>query len=487
MASGQKKLKRSLRLKDLLFIGIGCIIGVGIFILPGTEAAKNSGPGIILSFVIAGVAASFTALSYAELASMTPSSGSAYTYGYAALGEILAWIIGWELILEYLCTAVLVALGWSAYFSGLMINLGISLPQAFVNGPLSESPGHFNVPAAAIILVLTALLTRGTEKGAKFNMTVVILKVLAIMIFVAIGARHINPQNWTPFLPFGFSGALASAGVVFLAYVGFDAVSTTAEEAVNPQRDMPIGIIGSLVVATLLYVAVAIVMTGVIPYNMLGVSDPMNVVLMALRQPFVAIVISLGAMAGITSVLLVLLISQPRIFFTMARDGLLPPGLARLHPKHGTPYITTWITGILAASIAGVSDLAFIANLCSIGTLLGFCIVSAGVILLRYTKKDLYRGFRVPFFPLVPLAGISLCVLLMYSRPLITWLRLVTWLSIGLIIYFCYGYRHSKLSKLNLKSDHEKKTRKEAFTRKDVQEPESSLLAGNNSTVPEEA
>lgn len=439
-------LKKTLKAMDLVAIGIGCIIGVGIFVLPGVEAATHSGPGIILSFGIAAVACACSALSYAELASMIPVAGSAYTYGYATLGEIFAWIIGWDLVLEYMVAAILVSIGWSAYFANMLTQAGLALPQAITNGPFTGTPGIVNLPAVCIIALLTLLLIRGIKESAKVNQIIVALKIAVILMFIILTVGHVDPSLWKPFMPFGFSGVITSAGIVFLAYVGFDAVSTTAEEAINPQRDMPIGIMGSLLVATLLYMAVAAIMTGIVPYQKLGVADPVALVLNYLHMPWASILVSVGAIAGITSVLLVLLMGQPRILFAMSRDGLLPVGLSRVHPRFRTPYITTLATGLVVAFFAAFTNLRTAAELCSIGTLLAFIIVSAGVLILRYTRQDLQRPFRVPLFPFTPALGILLCMYLMSSLPFTTWLRLLIWLGLGLSIYFAYGIRKSVLS-----------------------------------------
>jgi APA family basic amino acid/polyamine antiporter len=440
-------LRKTLRAWDLIGIGIGCIIGVGIFVLPGVEAAKHAGPGIILSFGIAAIACACSALSYAELAAMIPVSGSAYTYGYATLGEIFAWIIGWDLLLEYMVAAILVSIGWSAYFVNMLRQIGLVFPQALSNGPWSATPGWINIPAIFIIGLLTFLLVRGVKESARVNLVIVIVKLCVIVVFIVLAAGRTDAANWKPFMPYGFGGVMTAAGIVFLAFVGFDAVSTTAEEAVNPQRDMPIGIMGSLVVATILYMAVAAIMTGVVPYKQLNVPDPVALVLNKLHMPWASALVSVGAIAGITSVLLVLMLGQPRILFAMSRDGLLPRFLSEVHRKFGTPHRTTIFTGIVVAVAAGIMRLETAAELCSIGTLLAFIIVSAGVIVLRYTRKDLKRPFRVPFFPVTPALGILLCAFLMYNLPFATWMRLVVWLIIGLCLYGFYGFRKSKLNR----------------------------------------
>jgi len=437
------RLRKALGAWDLIAIGIGCIIGVGIFVLPGVQAAKNAGPGIILSFAIAAVACACSALCYAELAAMIPVAGSAYTYGYATLGEVFAWIIGWDLILEYMVAAVLVSTGWSAYFVNLVKNIGLHIPQSIAASPWDKNPGVLNVPAAFIGLLLTALLVRGIKESAKVNLGIVILKVSVILFFIVITVWHVDPSKWHPFMPFGFGGVLTSAAIVFLAFVGFDAVSTTAEEARNPQRDMPIGIMGSLAVATVLYMAVAAIMTGIVPYAELDVADPVAKVLNVLQMPWASAIVSVGAIAGITSVLLVLILGQPRILFAMSRDGLLPPALSQVHRKYQTPYRTTILTGGIVAVASALTPIDVSSELCSIGTLFAFIIVGAGVIVLRYIRPDLHRPFRVPLAPVIPGLGVLLCAYLMLNLPGTAWVRFAVWLVVGLLIYTLYGYRHS--------------------------------------------
>ncbi len=442
------KLRRALTAWDLTAIGIGCIIGVGIFVLPGVQAAKNAGPGIILSFAIASLACACSALCYAELAAMIPVSGSAYTYGYATLGEIFGWIIGWDLILEYMVAAVLVATGWSAYFVNLLRNgLGIRVPQALSASPFDKQPGLFNLPAVAIVLLISWLLVRGIKESSRVNLTIVIVKVSIILFFIVATVGHVDPAKWRPFLPFGFKGVMTAAAIVFLAYVGFDAISTTAEEARNPQRDLPVGIIASLAVATVLYMIVAAIMTGTVPYKDLGVADPIALVLNTLHMPWASALISVGAIAGITSVLLVLIMGQPRILFAMSRDGLLPPFLSNVHRVHKTPHISTWMTGGIVAVAAALTPIDVSSELCSIGTLFAYIIVAAGVIVLRYSKPGLRRPFRTPLSPVLPAVGISLCGYLMASLPPVTWARFLVWLAIGLAIYFGYSLRSSALHK----------------------------------------
>jgi APA family basic amino acid/polyamine antiporter len=454
------RLKKTLRAWDLVALGIGCIIGVGIFVLPGVEAAKHAGPGIILSFAIAAVACACSALCYAELAAMIPVAGSAYTYGYATLGELPAWIIGWDLILEYMVAACLVSIGWSAYLCNLLSNAlapwGASLPTAITASPLdwNDSLGEFvstgalvNLPAILIIALLTWLLVLGIKESSRVNSIIVIVKLTVIVFFVFLAVWFVKPGNWHPFMPFGFGGVMTAAAIVFLAFVGFDAVSTAAEEAVNPHRDMPIGIVGSLIVATVLYMAVSAIMTGVVPYTELGVADPVALVLNKLEMPWASMIVSFGAIAGITSVLLVLLLGQPRILFAMSRDGLLPDLLSRVHPRYKTPYLTTIFTGIVVAVAAALLPIRVVAELCSIGTLFAFVIVCGGVLVLRHTRPELHRPFKTPLFPFLPVAGVLLCGYLMVNLPKTAWERFLVWLVIGLLIYVFYSRRRSRLAR----------------------------------------
>ena len=440
-------LKKTLRVWDLIALGIGCIIGVGIFVLPGVQAARHSGPGIILSFGIAALSCGCSALCYAELAAMIPVAGSAYTYGYATLGELPAWIIGWDLILEYMVAAVLVSTGWSAYLVNLLSNLGLQLPHAICASPWDKVPGTINLPAVFIVGLLTLLLVRGVRESSRINLIIVSVKIAVILFFIVLSIHYIKPTNWKPFMPFGFGGVMTSAAIVFLAYVGFDAVSTAAEEAVNPQRDMPIGIITSLVVATILYVSVSAIMTGIVPYTRLDVADPIALVLNELGKPWASMIISVGAIAGITSVLLVLMLGQPRILFAMSRDGLLPRFLSKVHPRYKTPHMTTLTTGVIVATAAAFTPINVSSELCSIGTLFAYMIVCAGVIVLRRSRPDLQRPFKVPLFPGLPILGFLLCGYLMISLPVTAWERFVIWLLIGITIFFLYSRSHSRLAK----------------------------------------
>jgi basic amino acid/polyamine antiporter, APA family len=443
--SPEKGLKRTLTAWDLVSFGIGCIIGVGIFVLPGHEAAIHAGPAITLSFAVAAIACACAALCYAELSSMIPVAGSAYTYGYATLGEIFAWIIGWDLILEYMVGASLVSIGWSGYFVNFINKscetFGFSFPAYLSNGPFFKgNPGVINLPAVIIVVILTALLVRGIKESSNVNRTVVIIKILVIVFFISIAVWHINPTNWTPYMPFGFGGVMTAAAIVFLAFVGFDAVSTAAEEAKNPQRDVPIGILGSLFIATILYISVAAIMTGVVPYKQFkDVAEPIALVMNVINKPFASIVISVGAIAGMTSVILVLIMAQPRILFAMSRDGLLPPFLSKVHEKYRTPFWPTIITGLIVAIAAGFTPIGVVAELCSIGTLAAFAIVSGGVLVLRIRRPEFPRPFKVPLFPFIPLLGLLSCIALMCSLTWVTWVRFILWLAVGFIVYFAYG------------------------------------------------
>lgn len=440
------RLHRTLGAGNLTSLGVGAIIGAGIFVLTGQAAANYAGPAIVFSFILAAIACAFAGLCYAEFASMIPIAGSAYTYAYATLGELVAWIIGWDLILEYLFGAASVAVGWSGYVISFLKDLGITIPPAISQAPL-------NLPAILILAVMTALLVLGIAKSAKFNNVIVVIKICVILLFILFGFAHINSQNLTPFIPtntgefghYGWSGILRGAGVIFFAYIGFDAISTTAQEARNPQRDMPIGILGSLAIATVLYMAVAFVLTGIVPYQQLNVPDPIAVGVNAAGEGigWLRPLIKIGAIAGLTSVLLVMLLGQPRIFYSMAKDGLLPPQFAAVHPQFRTPYIATIVSGVSAAVFAGLFPIGVLGELVSIGTLLAFFIVCTAVPILRKTRPDLPRPFKTPLVSLVPILGALTALLQMLALPFDTWLRLIVWLAIGLIIYFTYGRQHS--------------------------------------------
>ncbi len=463
-AEGASGMKRALGPADLVMLGIGAIIGTGIFVLTGRAAAVNAGPAVWLSFVISGIASTFAALCYAEMASMIPASGSAYTYSYATMGELVAWIIGWDLILEYMVGAATVSVGWSGYACAFLEHaFHWTPPQAWVQAPLiwNEAArqfvwtGHyFNVPAALIVLVVTAILVVGIKESSRVNAIIVFIKVAVVLAFIAFAAKFVVPDNWKPLVPpntgefghFGVSGIFQGATLVFFAYIGFDAVSTAAQECKNPQRDLPIGILGSLVICTVLYIAVSIVLTGVVPYQQLNVPHPIAVGIQATGIGWLETAVEVGAIAGLSSVMLVMLLGQPRIFYSMAQDGLLPKAAARIHPRFGTPHITTMISGGICAIAGGLLPIDILGELTSIGTLFAFVLVSIGVMILRLNRPDLPRAFKVPGGPyLVPgLAALS-SGLLMYTATTHTIMRLFIWMAIGLVIYFLYGYRRSKL------------------------------------------
>ena len=463
---GEGGLRRTLTASNLTLLGIGAIIGAGIFVLTGNAAAQYAGPGVVLSMVAAGVACGFAGLCYAEFASMIPIAGSAYTYGYATLGELIAWIIGWDLMLEYLFGAATVAVGWAGNFVPFLGEFGVTIPPAFTNAPFAvDAANHFsrvpgailNVPAVVLTILMTIILVIGIRESARFNNIIVFIKLAIIFLVIGVGFAYVNTANWHPFIPantgkfgeFGWSGVLRGAGVIFFAYIGFDAVSTAAQEARNPQRDMPIGILGSLFVCTILYILMALVMTGMVHYSKLN--DPAPILIaVAAAGPALAwlrYAVEIGSLAGLASVVLVMLMGQPRVFFSMARDGLLPPVFGKVHPKFKTPYVTTILTGSIAAIVAGLFPIGLLGQLVSIGTLLAFVIVCAGVWVLRVRSPELPRSFKTPLVPLVPILGMVSCFALMAALPADTWIRLFVWLILGLIIYFAYGKKHSHLGR----------------------------------------
>ncbi|MEF2968267.1 amino acid permease [Paenibacillus sp. M1] len=445
-AAGEGGLKKELTAFDLTMLGVGCVVGTGIFVLTGVAAAQHAGPGLILSFVLAGIVCAFCALCYAEFASMVPVSGSAYTYSYATFGEIVAWVLGWDLILEYGFAASMVASGWSGYFQGLLSGFGLDLPKALSSAFNPAEGTYLDVPAVLIVLLLTFIVSRGAKESTRLNSIMVILKVAVILLFIVVGVFYVKPSNWTPFMPFGFSGVVTGAATAFLAYIGFDVVATAAEEVKNPQKDLPRGIIWSLVVCSLLYVLVTAVLTGIVPYYLLNVKNPVAFALQFIHQDWVAGFISLGAIVGITTVLFVLLFGQTRLFYAIGRDGLLPEKLSRLHPKTGAPSVSTWVTGSVVAVFAGLIPLDRLADLVSIGTLFAFISVSIGIIILRKTRPDLQRSFKVPLVPWIPLIAVLTCGYLLISLPGITWIAFLVWMAIGLIVYFTYSHKHSHLS-----------------------------------------
>jgi APA family basic amino acid/polyamine antiporter len=464
-AAAEHGLKRALGGMDLMLLGIGAIIGTGIFVLTGHAAADNAGPAVVLSFVAAGIASGFAGLCYAEMASMIPIAGSAYTYSYATMGELIAWIIGWDLILEYLVASAAVSVGWSGYAVAFVHDvLGITLSDTWTRAPFvyDEALSQFhatgailNVPAMLVTAVVTAILVVGIKESARFNAVIVIVKIAVVLLFIAFCARFVNTANWHPFIPpeqghghFGFSGVMRGAARVFFAYIGFDAVSTAAQETRNPQKDLPFGILGSLAVCTVLYVAVSAILTGIVPYTQLGVPHPIAVGVEATGQRWLATFVEVGAIAGLSSVMLVMMMGQPRIFFSMATDGLLPPGAARVHPRFGTPWVTTIITGVVVAIAGGLLPVGVLAQLTSVGTLFAFVLVSLGVAILRKQRPDIPRGFRVPGGTyLVPILGALTSLYLMLQESAGTLIRLFGWMAIGLVIYGLYGRKHSKLAR----------------------------------------
>ena len=437
-------LKKTLGSLDLTLLGIGCIIGTGIFVLTGVAAAKYAGPGIMLSFVLSGLACAFAALAYAELAAMIPVAGSAYTFAYAALGEIVAFIVGWALICEYTVGSAAVAAGWSGYAVGLFKTAGIILPKAWTAVPADG--GILNVPAIIIVAFLTYLLVLGTRESAKLNKILVFIKLGCVALFLFLATPHVNPQNWEPFLPFGLSGVATGAAIVFFAYIGFDAVSTAAEECRNPNKDIPRGIVGSLLVCTVLYIAVAAVLTGVVPYTMLNNSEPVAFVLRSIGMNFGSAVVAVGAICGITTVLLVMIFGQTRVFLAMSRDGMIPKNMVKMHPKYGTPHKITIITGSVVCILSGLLPINIIAELCNLGTLFAFCIVSIGVAVLRKTQPDVERPFRCPAVAItVPLAVIF-CGYLISNLPKETFIFFGIWYLIGMVVYFSYSRHNTSYS-----------------------------------------
>jgi len=475
--AGEHRLRRVLGPVALSSLGIGAIIGTGIFVLVGEAAHDKAGPALMVSFAVAGLACLFAALCYAEFASMAPVAGSAYTYAYATLGELGAWIIGWDLVLEYSVASATVAHGWSKYFQDFIGIFGLKLPHAFSDAPFDYDPAlgrlvatgtWFDLPAVIITVLISAVLIVGIKESANFNAAMVVLKVAIVLFVIVVGAFYVNPENWKPFAPYGYTGislfgntvhgqsdtggkplgALAAAAVIFFAYIGFDSVSTHSEEAKNPKRDVPIGIIVSLVVCTILYIAVAAVLTGMVPYDQLDVKAPVSSAFASVGLPGAQFIVSLGAIAGITSVLLVMLLSQPRVLLAMARDGLIPDRFfGDVHPRFQTPWKSTMLTCVFVALMAGLLPLRILAELVNIGTLLAFVIVCASVLIMRYTNPEAERPFRTPAVHLVSLLGIGFCLLLMFSLPGENWLRLAIWLAIGMAIYFFYGRHHSHLGK----------------------------------------
>lgn len=460
----ESRLHRSLGPASLIALGVGGIIGAGLFSLTGIAAAENAGPAVVLSFLVAALGCGFAGMCYSELASMIPVAGSAYTYAYATMGELVAWIIGWDLVLEYAVGAATVSVSWSRYVGALLQSWGLALPPRLMASPFESVTladgrnvsGVGNLPAIAIIVVISLLLMRGIAASARVNAVIVVIKVAVVLAVIGVGAFYVQPANWVPFVPpntgqfgqFGVSGILRGAGVIFFAYIGFDAVSTAAQEAHNPARDMPIGIIGSLIVCTVLYIAFGFVLTGLVNYHdMRGDARPVVTAIAHTPFPWLQQAVTLGIICGFTTVMLVMLLGQSRVFYAMAQDGLLPPVFARLHGQWRTPWLSNLIFLVGTGALGGLAPIELLGHMTSIGTLLAFVIVCAGVMVLRRTAPAAPRGYRAPFSPFVPLAGIVTCLVMMLSLGTGTWIRLVGWLAVGLVLFFTYGRRHAVASR----------------------------------------
>ncbi|ADK15401.1 amino acid permease [Clostridium ljungdahlii] len=448
---GKNSLEKSLGAFELTMLGIGAIVGTGIFVLTGIAAAKYSGPALVISFIIAGLACGFAALCYAEIAAMVPVAGSAYTYGYAALGEFWAWIIGWDLILEYAFSVGTVAIGWSGYFVSILGDLGIKLPDIITKAPFEG--GLVNLPAVAILVVITGILVAGVKQSATTNNIIVAIKLAVVLLFIVLGVRHVHPANWHPFMPYGWKGVFSGASVIFFAYIGFDAVSTAAEEVKDPKKDLPRGIIASLIICTVLYIAVSAILTGMVPY--LKFNDTAAPVAFALQQVGInwgSALVSVGAICGLTSVLIVMLFGQTRVLFAMSRDGLLPRVFGQVNQRFHTPVKSTLLVGIITMIIAGFTPISVVSELTNIGTLAAFIIVSASVIVLRKREPDRPRSFKVPFSPVTPIFAMIACAFLIINLQKVTLVRFAVWLVVGLIIYFVYGNSHSVMNDEDLAS-----------------------------------
>ncbi len=450
-------LKKTLGAGQLIALGIGAIIGAGIFSLTGVAAAQHAGPAVVYSFMLAAVGCAFAGLCYSEFSTMIPIAGSAYTYAYATMGEILAWIIGWALVLEYAIGAATVSVSWSGYFVSILHSFGVELPSSLVHSPWDATPGLLNLPSVFIILVISTILIIGIQESARFNAAIVAVKLAVVILFIGIGYFFINRQNFTPFLPenttgefgvFGWTGVMAAAGQIFFAYIGFDAVSTAAQEAKNPKRDMPIGIVGSLIVCTILYILYAIVLTGVVNYKELNVAAPLAVAVDHMKSvPWLGFLMKLGSLAGLTSVMLVMLLGQSRVFFSMSRDGLLPGMFSDLHDKFATPWKSNILLMIFVSLLGAFTPIQQLGNLTSIGTLWAFVLVCIGIIIMRKSHPNLARPFRTPLVPLVPVLGVFFNLLLMFSLDRLTKIAFVVWMLVGLVVYFSYSKSRSHLQR----------------------------------------
>jgi len=447
-------LKRSLSAMSLVALGIGAIIGAGIFTLTGVAASTHAGPAMVYSFILAAIGCAFAGICYSEFSTMIPIAGSAYTYSYATMGELIAWIIGWALVLEYAVGAATVAVSWAATFDSILLSFGIKLPRSIVAGPFDVMPGSVNLLAIIIICIISGILIRGISESAKFNDLIVVTKVTVVIFFIGIGYFFINRANYHPFLPantgefgaFGWSGVLAAAGQIFFAYIGFDAVSTAAQEARNPKRDMPIGIIGSLMICTVLYILYSLVLTGIVNYKDLNVAAPLAVAVDRMHGlPWVGFLMKLGSLCGLTSVMLVMLLGQSRVFYSMANDGLLPPLFSQIHPKFRTPWKSNLLLMVFVSIGAAFTPIARLGNLTSIGTLFAFVLVCIAIIIMRKKEPDLPRPFKTPFVPVVPILGVIVNLALMAGLGIITWAAFLIWMAIGLVVYFSYGRYTSSL------------------------------------------
>ena len=472
---GEHRLRRVLGPVQLSSLGVGAIIGAGIFVATGAAAHNTAGPALMISYVVAGITCIFAALCYAEFASMVPVAGSAYTYAYATMGEMFAWIIGWDLVLEYAVGSATVANGWSSFFQTLLPKVGIHLPEAISRAPIvyDAATGHFvmtnglvNLPAVIIVAIVTMVLVKGIQESASFNATMVAVKLAAVLFVILVGAFFINPENWKPFAPYGWGGLtlfghtiwgqsvggnpvgmLAGAAIIFFAYIGFDSVSTHAEEAKRPNRDVPIGIVASLLICTVLYIAVVFVLTGMVKYDQIDTGAGVSVAFHTVGLPWAEAIIAIAGVAGITSVLLVMMLSAPRVFLAMSRDGMVPKGFfGAVHPRFRTPYKSTILVGLFVAVMAGLLPIDALLQMTNIGTLFAFAVVCTAVLIMRRTHPEAERPFRCPMVPLVPILGILFCLMLMMSLPAANWLRLVVWLAIGLVIYFLYSRHHSVMA-----------------------------------------